>query len=199
MTTDTPMMAPHMLSTQMLIAKMLIAKMLIDGQLVSGGVTAPIINPATGVTVADVPQASLAQLDEAVTAARRAAPGWAADRQERGAVLEGLDLWRSQHTAPKRNELTRQPLRRRLQKRWTAHTHQHGRRVEGGLVEGSALVQKDRVHVLQVRREAADLLALLARPAAHGQNERTTRAGTSASQMQQSRRTWRPCSYILSR
>ena len=90
MTTDTPMMAPHMLSTQMLIAKMLIAKMLIDGQLVSGGVTAPIINPATGVTVADVPQASLAQLDEAVTAARRAAPGWAADRQERGAVLAAM-------------------------------------------------------------------------------------------------------------
>jgi acyl-CoA reductase-like NAD-dependent aldehyde dehydrogenase len=64
--------------------------MLVDGQLVSGEATVPIINPATGAAVADVPQATLAQLDEAVAAARRSAGNWAADPQARSAVLAAM-------------------------------------------------------------------------------------------------------------
>ena len=53
-------------------------KLLIDGKLVAGELTMPVINPATGRVFAEAPRASLAQLDQAVEAAARAFPAWAA-------------------------------------------------------------------------------------------------------------------------
>lgn len=55
-------------------------EMYIDGRFLSGdGRTAqPVLNPATGKVLAEVPQGSTADLDEALDAARRAFPLWAA-------------------------------------------------------------------------------------------------------------------------
>ncbi|MDE2621541.1 MAG: aldehyde dehydrogenase family protein, partial [Sphingomonadales bacterium] len=63
-------------------------RMLIDGRMVDGEATMDVINPATGKPFATAPRASLAQLEEAVTAARAAFPGWAATPwDERRAAL----------------------------------------------------------------------------------------------------------------
>lgn len=53
-------------------------KLLIDGQLVDGDATMSVINPATEEVLAECPRASKAQLDQAVAAAKRAFPAWAA-------------------------------------------------------------------------------------------------------------------------
>ena len=45
--------------------------LLIGGQLVPGAATIPVINPATENVLADAPRASLAQLNDAVAAARQ--------------------------------------------------------------------------------------------------------------------------------
>lgn len=64
-------------------------KLLINGRLVNGSTEAPVINPATGEVFAQRPVASLQQLDEAVSAAKAAQPGWAAlSYADRRAVLE---------------------------------------------------------------------------------------------------------------
>src|SRR3984893_6300590 len=53
-------------------------KLLIDGGLVGGeGAVERILDPATGLMLAEVPEASLSQLNAAVAAAEAAAPGWA--------------------------------------------------------------------------------------------------------------------------
>jgi aminobutyraldehyde dehydrogenase len=53
-------------------------QLLIDGALVMGeGALEHVLDPATGATLADVPEASLAQVNAAVAAAEAAAPGWA--------------------------------------------------------------------------------------------------------------------------
>lgn len=63
----------------------------IDGQYIGGtsGLTTPIVNPATGETIAIVAAADAAQIDAAVNAARRAFTGsWAATLPyQRGAIL----------------------------------------------------------------------------------------------------------------
>jgi delta 1-pyrroline-5-carboxylate dehydrogenase len=53
-------------------------KLLIDGQSRDGVTTFDVVNPATGETFAQCPKADAAQLEEAVAAARRAFPAWAA-------------------------------------------------------------------------------------------------------------------------
>jgi acyl-CoA reductase-like NAD-dependent aldehyde dehydrogenase len=53
-------------------------KLLIDGCLVEGDATMPVTNPATGEVFTQSPRASRAQLEQAVAAASRAFPGWAA-------------------------------------------------------------------------------------------------------------------------
>ncbi|MBC2650137.1 aldehyde dehydrogenase family protein [Novosphingobium aerophilum] len=53
-------------------------KMLINGALVDGAATLDVINPATGQPFITVARADQAQLEEAVAAARAAAPGWTA-------------------------------------------------------------------------------------------------------------------------
>jgi acyl-CoA reductase-like NAD-dependent aldehyde dehydrogenase len=66
-------------------------KLLIDGQLVPGATMAPVINPATGQTMAMAPRADAALAQQAIEAARRAAPLWAQTApDERGAALEAL-------------------------------------------------------------------------------------------------------------
>ena len=53
-------------------------QLIIDGQRVSSPTTFAVLNPADESTVADCPQGTVEQLDEAVAAAKRAFPGWAA-------------------------------------------------------------------------------------------------------------------------
>jgi succinate-semialdehyde dehydrogenase/glutarate-semialdehyde dehydrogenase len=64
-------------------------KLFIDGAWRAGeGDTAPVINPATGETIAELPLASTANLEEALNAANRAWPEWrATDVEKRGAIL----------------------------------------------------------------------------------------------------------------
>ncbi|GAA4034956.1 NAD-dependent succinate-semialdehyde dehydrogenase [Sphingomonas rosea] len=64
-------------------------KLFIDGAWRQGeGDRAPVINPATGGTIAELPLASTAELDEALEAANRAWPAWrATDVETRGAIL----------------------------------------------------------------------------------------------------------------
>jgi len=52
--------------------------LLIDGRLVTGDMMMPVINPATGDTLAMCPRASAAQANAAIAAARSAFPSWAA-------------------------------------------------------------------------------------------------------------------------
>ncbi len=52
--------------------------MLIDGEAVLSPQQRPVVNPATGDTIASVPEATAEQIDAAIAAARRAQPGWSA-------------------------------------------------------------------------------------------------------------------------
>ena len=52
--------------------------MLIDGEEVRSAEERPVVNPATGDTIASVPEASDEQVDAALAAARRAQPAWGA-------------------------------------------------------------------------------------------------------------------------
>ncbi|HKY83123.1 MAG TPA: aldehyde dehydrogenase family protein [Sphingobium sp.] len=58
-------------------------KMLIDGALVDGPVTLDVVNPATGAPWTSVPRATPEQARQAVAAAKRAQPAWAALPVER--------------------------------------------------------------------------------------------------------------------
>lgn len=68
-------------------------KLLIGGELVEGDYALDVINPATGKSFATVARASIAQADQAVAAARQAAPGWAATSlaERRKAVIALAD------------------------------------------------------------------------------------------------------------
>ncbi len=66
-------------------------KMLIGGKLVAGSAKLDVLNPATEEVIASVPDATEADLDAAVAAARKAFPGWAATPiAERKAKLDAL-------------------------------------------------------------------------------------------------------------
>jgi succinate-semialdehyde dehydrogenase/glutarate-semialdehyde dehydrogenase len=72
-------------------------KLFIDGAWRAGeGDTAPVINPATGDTIAEFGLASTAELDEALHASQRAWPAWReTDVETRGAILhKAADLLR---------------------------------------------------------------------------------------------------------
>ena len=63
-------------------------KLLINGNLVDGDQTMPVLNPATEETLAECPRGSVAQLNEAVAAAKAAFPAWAAtDIEERRKII----------------------------------------------------------------------------------------------------------------
>lgn len=63
-------------------------KMLIDGRLVDGAMTMDVVNPATEEVLATCPRGSEDQLNEAVAAAKRAFPAWAAKPiEERRAII----------------------------------------------------------------------------------------------------------------
>jgi acyl-CoA reductase-like NAD-dependent aldehyde dehydrogenase len=71
-------------------------RLLIGGQMVDGDRSMDVINPATGEVLADCPRASVRQLDEAVDAAKLAAPLWGATpigkrRSMLEAIAERLD------------------------------------------------------------------------------------------------------------
>lgn len=66
-------------------------RLLIDGKLVDGATSFPVINPATEEVVALCPKADGEQLNQAVAAAKRAFPAWAARTQdERAALVEQI-------------------------------------------------------------------------------------------------------------
>jgi acyl-CoA reductase-like NAD-dependent aldehyde dehydrogenase len=74
-------------------------KLLIGGKLVAGDSTMPVLNPATEESLADCPRASERQLDEAVAAAKKAFPTWAAKPiAERKAVVVAMADAIEQHT-----------------------------------------------------------------------------------------------------
>src|SRR5258708_36530072 len=64
-------------------------KLLIDGVLVAGeGPVERILDPATGLMLAEVPEATLSQMNAAVSAAEAAAPAWAQTTpKDRAALL----------------------------------------------------------------------------------------------------------------
>src|SRR5258708_11635491 len=64
-------------------------KLLIDGLLVAGeGPVERILDPATGLMLAEVPEATLSQMNAAVSAAEAAAPAWAQTTpKDRAALL----------------------------------------------------------------------------------------------------------------
>lgn len=63
-------------------------QLLIDGKLIAGTRSFDVVNPATGEPFATCPAADEAQLNQAVAAAKRAFPGWAAlDIEERAALV----------------------------------------------------------------------------------------------------------------
>ncbi|KQX17475.1 MULTISPECIES: aldehyde dehydrogenase family protein [unclassified Sphingomonas] len=65
--------------------------LLVDGQAVPGASTFDVINPALGKPFAKCPKADLAILDQAVAAAKRAFPGWAATPiDERARLLASI-------------------------------------------------------------------------------------------------------------
>ena len=73
--------------------------LLIDGGLVPGATLAPVINPATGAILCHAPRADALQAEQAIAAARRAAPGWAATPvEQRGQALHALAQALEQHT-----------------------------------------------------------------------------------------------------
>jgi acyl-CoA reductase-like NAD-dependent aldehyde dehydrogenase len=67
--------------------------MMIGGRKTAAAETFAVFNPATGALVGEAPNASLADLDDAVTAAQQAFPSWSrmpdADRQVACAALAG--------------------------------------------------------------------------------------------------------------
>src|SRR3954451_9763893 len=66
-------------------------KLLIDGKLVAGAATLDVINPANEELLAVAPRADIAQLEEAIAAAKAAFPAWSAKPvRERGALLGRL-------------------------------------------------------------------------------------------------------------
>ncbi len=66
-------------------------KMLINGRLVAGALTLDVINPATEEVLAVAPRADLAQLNQAVAAAKAAFPRWAATPlKERAELMNEL-------------------------------------------------------------------------------------------------------------
>ncbi|MEO6185704.1 MAG: aldehyde dehydrogenase family protein, partial [Steroidobacteraceae bacterium] len=66
-------------------------RLLIGGKLVAGASTFDVINPATEEVVAACPRADLAQLNQAVAAAKSAFPSWAATPlAERARLLNKL-------------------------------------------------------------------------------------------------------------
>ncbi|KAM0432501.1 hypothetical protein ACHAQK_009727 [Fusarium lateritium] len=74
--------------------------MLIDGELVgaSDGNTFPLFNPATGEQVANVPEATLDDVNRAVAAAQRAFPAWSAlDPAKRGSYMKKLAVLIKEH------------------------------------------------------------------------------------------------------
>lgn len=62
-------------------------KLLINGKLVKGGSTLDVINPATGRTLTVAPRADLAQLEQAVAAAKTAFPIWSSQPLRQRAAL----------------------------------------------------------------------------------------------------------------
>ncbi len=83
--------------------------MLIDGRCDAGSAHFPVLNPANEVAFAEAPDASEADLDRAVAAARAAFPGWAATSiEERGAKLRTMAAVLVEHQDALMRLLTRE-------------------------------------------------------------------------------------------
>jgi acyl-CoA reductase-like NAD-dependent aldehyde dehydrogenase len=75
-------------------AKIALGKLLIDGQWVEGEKTFPTVNPATGEVLTQVTEASAADVDKAVQAARRAFDDKASAWRKMSASERGRLIWR---------------------------------------------------------------------------------------------------------
>ncbi|MHA6766285.1 aldehyde dehydrogenase family protein [Sphingobium ummariense] len=84
-------------------------RLLIDGALVPGASRFDVVNPATGLPFAQCPKADAAMLDDAVAAAKRAFPGWAATPIDaRAALVERIAAALEERTAEFAALLTRE-------------------------------------------------------------------------------------------
>jgi len=93
--------------------------MTIDGKSVQSTSTFESFNPATGEVIARVPDASKAQLDEAVAAARAAFPKWSsAPQAERRRVLEAMAEALERHAEDFMNLLTKEQGKPRAGAEW---------------------------------------------------------------------------------
>ncbi|MEU9336536.1 aldehyde dehydrogenase family protein [Streptomyces sp. NPDC048290] len=91
----------------------------IDGTAVTSPTTADVFNPATGQVIASVPVTTEAQLDEAIGAARRAFPGWAATPlRERQAIVSAIGDRLAEHAEDFMALLTREQGKPRAGAEW---------------------------------------------------------------------------------
>jgi acyl-CoA reductase-like NAD-dependent aldehyde dehydrogenase len=74
-------------------------RLLIDGELVGSGRTFPSVNPATGEVLGEAPDASAAQAEAAIAAARRAfdTTSWSTDTELRARCLDQLYAALTEH------------------------------------------------------------------------------------------------------
>ena len=83
--------------------------LLINGRLVDGASTFDVINPATEEVLAACPKADLAQLNQAVAAAKAAFPAWSARSiEERRSLLVKLSNELETHSAAIARVLTQE-------------------------------------------------------------------------------------------
>lgn len=91
----------------------------IDGKAATSPTTAPVYNPATRQLIASVPVTTRNQLDEAVAAARRAFPGWAATPlAERQAIVSAIGDRLAAHAEEFMALLTREQGKPRAGSEW---------------------------------------------------------------------------------
>ncbi|HKU10164.1 MAG TPA: aldehyde dehydrogenase family protein [Sinomonas sp.] len=91
----------------------------IDGQAADTETTFDVVNPATREVIAQAPAASVEQLDEAVAAAARAFPGWAATpNEDRAAAVAAIGDRISEHAEELMALLTREQGKPRAGAEW---------------------------------------------------------------------------------
>ena len=72
-------------------------RLLVSGALRGSAETIPVINPATGASLADAPMASHQDLEDAVSAAKKAGPAWARDEPLRRDTLKRMAAVVAEH------------------------------------------------------------------------------------------------------
>lgn len=141
----------------------MIPQMLIDGRMVDGDLSMAVVNPATEEEIATCPRASMAQLEQAVAAAKAAFPAWSATcLDERRAVLHAMaDAIQAEVEAIARLLTLEQgkPIR---QARAETHRLVHALRHAAGLdLTERVLAQDEQRRVIEQRRPLGVVAAIV--------------------------------------